>query len=1294
MTLFAGKGTLPGHALTEAMSSRRLLLLLATCSLVSALALAGSIVGPSLEGRSAPPSPAAVAVAAFSSTAGGPTLASVSGLPVLPGWSMYHGDPTLSGVAAGSLPLHPHVLWTLDLPVDGASLPGTSYHPFQSSAVLDHGSVIIPTADTLYQVNSTTGVVEHAFSLIGAFGDGPYIATPTALPYGLVGLTLGGGSGDSGVFNLSTGAFAFAPCPFNGDAVASSLAPIPGGLLEADTSGHVNAIDLQTLSCTSPGYNGAPGGPHYRSTPSVIFVNGAWQAYLPDYGSGNIDNYAVPQGGNSATITLPGSNALFGSMAVANVTNGSQEYALGFVGDSPGAGAAAQLYAVNLSGAAAFANVLTYPASTHYAVGVEGTPIVVDQGNAQAAVIVGNDSGNLTAYDFSASTGGWFTQLWNFQAPGTGVRFAASPVLAGGLVVDGATNGGVYCVNAMTGGLVWALSVGAPVYATPAVSGGVVYIFTAAGVLEAISLAPPTVAILPPSPAPTSGSRGMVEVFARGVAPDGSPGGGLNGASVDLTVNGGAVVAPDPASTDLAGYAYFNWSTPSGTTSTTNYTLSAEVAAPTYAVGFANATAEVLGSAPPPPPLLMAATVSAHPSTLVEGGTSTISVSLEQPGGAVIAGGAVVLSLVGPGTLSAYAGVTGSNGVLQVVYTAPTGLGSDTPVLLEANVSDPGFLGVENATALEVTVPGTSPSPALSASVAPFGNLTVPAGGLAPLEVIVASSSGPVAGATATATAVPDTLGGFVASPTSKVSSAAGILYYNFSALEGTGSVLGLFQVSATGYTSAAVSVAVAVLPTGSLSGSLEVSATAATPGPYWSGSTVAVDVAGSLLATDGVTSPAVGVTVGATVEAPTGYDGLSASSVVLSDQGEGSLSVALPLLDRPTLLLVLFSGGETGYGSSSATLVLLVEPRPLSLSTSLSSSTLAPGTSGTLTVDVAWPGISAPFPTTWANVSVGSSSTGTVVVGPPSSMEVSNAGVASLSVHVSGSVGQFVVLDVQAGAAGYAATGANVTISLVSSTGSSGSGGLAGFSSLDLLLLALLLLFVVLFLVALFTRRRSGAPIPGEAPPPVGGTSPLSAPFPPPVAEYEETHEGPPMHAPPADEEVGPGPPPPPTESAPATSSPDHWEVAYPGPPAEATSGEFSALGSEEEPPSAEPTATAQEGEAPEGAGMHVEMERTLGEERPSVEEANPYAGHLQPEDVNPNIHRIPKKLLQPAEMRIQHDEEGAGGPAPPSEADEHEARAQELLEKWKKARQVEEQEPSGDPPPPPPPAEGSGGD
>ena len=68
---------------------------------------------------------------------------------------------------------------------------------------------------------------------------------------------------------------------------------------------------------------------------------------------------------------------------------------------------------------------------------------------------------------------------WTF-ATGNGLRNAyvySSPLVSGGRVYVGGSDGNVYAINANTGACAWAYLTGSPVYASPVVdSEGVVYV--------------------------------------------------------------------------------------------------------------------------------------------------------------------------------------------------------------------------------------------------------------------------------------------------------------------------------------------------------------------------------------------------------------------------------------------------------------------------------------------------------------------------------------------------------------------------------------------------------------------------------------------------------------------------------------------------------------------------------------------------------------------------------------------------------------------------------------------------
>ncbi len=1166
--------------------ARPSLLLFCCLGLLLAAGTAAAWAGPSSSaGRATAPVPLSATSA---------PLVTSGPLPIFPGWSAYHGDPLLDGRAASSSPQHPVLLWSMPLPLDTSTLPGpgSTNRPYQSSPVLFGSEVMITTNDVLYAFNATTGALEQSVDLLGRLGDGPYVATPLVTSTGEVAVAQDGGGNNAGVVDLATGTVPLV-CGLNGNPIASSPAPMPQDLvLYADGSGNVNAVNLATNSCTGPGFNKVGGGPSYRASPAIVYVNNVrgWDAVLTDTGSKKIDIWPTPAGGASTTVTLtPAPVNLYGSVAVANITNGTQSLATGFLGEEVGVGSASYLWSVNLSSNAPYPSALQMPTGPGKDPGVEGTVAVVDQGGARADVFLGNDSGGLAGYQFSDAGRGAWTPLWGFNA-GPGVQFLASPVYARGNIVDGATNGWIYDVNATTGALAWKMYLGAPMYASPAVSGGIVYAFTSAGGLDAISLAAPPVSLVPPAPSP-AGSTSPVFVWAGAVNTTGADRGNLSGASVKLTTTGGTVLGPNPTPTNFTGWAEFNWTTPAGVTSSINCTLTASVSATGYAGASTFALAEVDPSSPPPPPVVppLHALVSSGLSTVLLGGTTWIDVSASSSGGTPLGGAAVQLTLVGGGTLASTFGPTGANGTFWTTYLAPATLPASPGTLIEVNVSAPGYYSAQNATALEIVAPPTAPLPVLSVSVSPGTALSVAQGGTVAFQVSVTNGSSaifpPVGGGTVSLVWNPSSSGAFSGSgPTT----AAGVAYFNFtSSGSATGSVLALLQVSATGYVPASRALAIAIIPP---------SGSSAPPPP--------------------------------------------------------SLSVS------PT------------FGSSS----------------------FVPGTSTTLVVTVL--SHAQTISGAWVNATVVESGTAPTSLSPTTAVS-SASGVVSFAVSWNGSPQQTVTLQIEASAPGYAPGWTNLTVTLQPPPSHSTpvSNGFP-LSMLDLLLLALTLVFAVAFVAALTRRRDSepeggaaGASVDEEAPTPPPDILPPAQPGPPPdtgpsgvVPPHEfdeeidqhETHEA----ATPTEEVDRPGPP---EDATPIVSEGSEPASSAPSEPlTEAEAASAPVLLEDEEPgPSAQSETAAEGAQGATGGGpVHVEMERTLGKERPSVEESNPYGEQISPEDVNPNVRRIPKKLLQPAEMRISGDEKASD--EDPGAADrERERQAQEdqrqkLVEKSRRIKRA----------------------
>ncbi len=1194
------------------------------------------------------------------------------------GWPMFQGNTSLAGVAQGAIPAHFHVLWSAQVPV-GPNL-ASNPAPYQASPIVSQGQVIVASGDTLTVLNATTGVTIMSIDLSSALGGAavPYVATPTIVAPMEVAVSQGGATNLMGLFSLQTGAL-LRTC--NPGSVDGGAIPLKSGTFAVATgSGNIYG----PISATSCGGNwgGHQGGSAFLATPSLSWSGGTDQLWIPDHGNGQIDVYSLATQAYSSNIGITGT--VDGSMSVANLTNGTASaLPYGFVGQAgPGA-----LLVMNLTSVAISATLLT-------AHGVDTTPAVrALPGGTDAQVFFGNGSW-FSGATFGLGASGPFVHTdWNFTGNGT---FSASPALAGGLVVDGDNGGGFYAWNASTGAEVWHLRFpGQPIYASPAVAGSMVYVLTSSGTLDALSLAaaPSTLAVQDPV---LSGVQVPVNVTVLSLNDSGVASGPLVGARVDLKVCGGSLATPT-LYTGGTGLAQFFWTPPQGITSPLDCGLQATISPAGYSRSIVQARTQV---DPVPAPGLLLASVTTGASQVAPSGSTVVSVLARSPGGSPVVGATVQLTLVGAGTLASSFGTTPSNGTFFTTYTAPATTPASPGVLLFANVSSPGYLAVQNATALVIAPPSTY---ALSATVLPVRNLTVSVGQTAGFEVEVTNGSSgahpPVIGATVSVTGTPSGLGTFTAcTPTS----AAGTAYCNFTASLTPGAVLALVQATAPGFATAGISsLAIAILAGPSGQGSLVLNASIA--GTVWSGTSVPIDLTGTATpASGGPSAAAAGATVTLSLVAGTGT--LSATSTVLNAQGlSGAVSFQAPKVEARETVVLALRATLSGYAGAGASLVLTVEPVPLSLAPSFSSATFVPGSGSTLVVSVS--DRAGAVAGAWVNATVVQSGAGVTTVGPPASLQSTSTGSASFSVHWNGSAGQSVTLELQASAPGHAPAWSNITVTLSSAPQSTTTPSGSTFSPLSLLLFALMLLFLVAFVIALFRpdrrpaarsmpkRSRPSSPKPAAVAEPAATGAPAER-APPegavPPHEFDEDVENPGVDAvagdaavavaaPPLESEEPAGPPTPLVSPPPSPPEVEMTDGRQPRPSSEGTSGPSAQAGETH----AEGATGGSEGAEGLSAGgaeatsetVHLETERTLGEERLSVEEASPYGDQLTPEEVNPNVVRIPKKLLQPTEMRISGDEKASDRLPEVEDAERRRAdeeRRQQLVEKSRRLKQA----------------------
>ena len=210
--------------------------------------------------------------------------------------------------------------------------------------------------------------------------------------------------------------------------------------------------------------------------------------------------------------------------------------------------------------------------------------------------------------------------------------------------------------------------------------------------------------------------------------------------------------------------------------------------------------------------------VSAAPSSVKPGGTSSISAYVVDANNNPVAGETVTFSIPtrvsGQPTLSAATAATSNNGLATVTYTAGTGSGIDTVTAITGN-------GISPATPVSISV---SPSNVVVGSVVVTSNsATIPVNGSTQVQALVKDTSGqPVAGATVvftSSTAVPFGNAGTL-SPTSATTDANGVARATLTAgpailtttvSASTGGISGTTQVGFT--TGAAASVSVDASP-------------------------------------------------------------------------------------------------------------------------------------------------------------------------------------------------------------------------------------------------------------------------------------------------------------------------------------------------------------------------------------------------------------------------------------------------------------------------------------------------
>ena len=694
---------------------------------------------------------------------------------VLPGWPMFRGNVSLTGVASGTPPERAAIAWSSVFP---NSNPQGNNPPYQSSPVVSQGLVYVTMDNVLYAVNSTTGITTAATYLPGGPGSGPAVGTPSLLSGNILAVAQDGGPNSVWFQNMPAGSGV--QCPVGGNPISGSAVPASGAVFLSDTAGNIWRVTLGTLlGCPNTPWQASAGGAAYFSTPAVGYVGGAPALFLPDQGTRALDGF---QGTSAATATpLAGFPTpllgcrLSGSLALLNMTNGTSSMPVGLLGDDCRGGGPSHILAVDLATGHLLAN-LTIPlpigggSSGFYAspaLGAAGPDPRVQP------VYFASEDGNLScAYFATGPTGGQMTWGWNFtgKAP-----FYASPVAWGGLVLDGDTSGWFYALNASTGALVWEVDLGSALYASPAVVAPDVYEVTAQGMLVAIGPAAPPLTIVAPA---TEGAGGIAQIAVHlgALNASGQPAGGLSGATVTLNASAG-FLASSTAVTNSSGVAVFSWTAPAGS----NSPISVLFQARTQPAGYGTATAQAVTLVPPGSgtgnnPLSVALGVTQ--SVLAPGQSSSVSVTVSQLG-LPLSGASVslvpspALGSVTPSTLT-----TGVSGSVQFSYTAPAQVPTTTAVTLEAMATQGTDTG-SAAASIALVPAGTASGLSLqwqntNPQVSSLGSI-----GLS-LTVVSAGSGAPVANASVALSILGS--GGGSLTPVSVATNAQGVATTTFQA--------------------------------------------------------------------------------------------------------------------------------------------------------------------------------------------------------------------------------------------------------------------------------------------------------------------------------------------------------------------------------------------------------------------------------------------------------------------------------------------------------------------------------
>jgi len=325
------------------------------------------------------------------------------------------------------------------------------------------------------------------------------------------------------------------------------------------------------------------------------------------------------------------------------------------------------LYAINPDGTLKWSYTTDGYIASSPAIGADGT------------IYVGSGDGNLYAIN---PTG---TLKWKYT---TGGNVASSPAIGSEGTIYIGSYSDLYAINP-TGTLKWKYTIHGHVSSPAIGSDGTTYIgSTWDGKLYAIGPLPSIFVTVTASPSTiVSGETSTITVQIKsGIT-------SMSGATVILSSNNGGTLSPSSGTTNSNGYVTVTFTAPTVTSQTT-----CRITAQASKSGYTSGSNYVDVTVNPQPSLTV--TVTASPSTIVSGETSTITVQIKS-GITSMSGATVILSSNNGGTLSPSSGTTNSNGYVTVTFTAPT-VTSQTTCRITAQASKSGYTSGSNY--VDVTV--------------------------------------------------------------------------------------------------------------------------------------------------------------------------------------------------------------------------------------------------------------------------------------------------------------------------------------------------------------------------------------------------------------------------------------------------------------------------------------------------------------------------------------------------------------------------------------------------------------